>query len=124
MYTFKNRSQVWDTVGMWAWLFHRITGLALVFYIILHIVLMGTSLLRGPETFNSVLGFLMGSTLFLILDLLLAAAVLYHGLNGIRILLFDIGIGFNRQKEIFWVLMAAGLVIYLFLLWRVLPEIF
>lgn len=124
MYTLKNRSQVWDTVGMWAWLFHRITGLALVFYIILHIVLMGTSLLRGPETFNSVLGFLMGSTLFLILDLLLAAAVLYHGLNGIRILLFDIGIGFNRQKEIFWVLMAAGLVIYLFLLWRVLPEIF
>ncbi len=124
MYTFKNRSQVWDTVGMWAWLFHRVTGLALVFYIILHIVLMGTSLLRGPETFNSVLGFLMGSTLFLILDLLLAAAVLYHGLNGIRILLFDIGIGFNRQKEIFWVLMAAGLVIYLFLLWRVLPEIF
>ncbi|NHM28779.1 succinate dehydrogenase, cytochrome b556 subunit [Desulfofundulus sp. TPOSR] len=124
MYTFKNRSQVWDTVGMWAWLFHRITGLALVFYIILHIVLMGTSLLRGPETFNSVLGFLMGSTLFLILDLLLAAAVLYHGLNGIRILLFDIGIGFKRQKEIFWVLMAAGLVIYLFLLWRVLPEIF
>jgi succinate dehydrogenase / fumarate reductase cytochrome b subunit len=124
MYTLKNRSQVWDTVGMWAWLFHRITGLALVFYIILHIVLMGTSLLRGPETFNSVLGFLMGSTLFLILDLLLAAAVLYHGLNGIRILLFDIGIGFKRQKEIFWVLMAAGLVIYLFLLWRVLPEIF
>lgn len=118
-----NRSQVWTAVGMWAWLLHRITGLALVFYILLHVVLMGTFLLQGRSAFDALLGLLMGNPFFQGLDLLLTAAVLYHGANGIRLLLFDLGLGFNRQKEIFWTFMILAALVYAAVLWVMVPEI-
>ncbi len=117
-----NKSQVWSTVGMWAWLLHRITGIGLAFYIVLHIILMSTAILKGPQAFDSLLVTLMGNPVFLVLDILLAGAVLYHALNGIRLLLFDFGIGFGRQKEIFWGLMGLGAVVFIGILIRVIPE--
>jgi succinate dehydrogenase / fumarate reductase cytochrome b subunit len=110
-----HKSQVWTTVGMWAWVLHRITGLGLVFYILLHTVLMGSSLLRGQEAFDSALSVLMGSPFFELLDTLLLAAVLYHGFNGIRILLFDmgLGIGVRTQRGIFWGFMGVAAILWL-----------
>ena len=112
---FGHKSQVWTTVGMWAWVVHRITGLGLVFYILLHTVLMGLSLLRGKEAFNATLSVLMGNHLFELLDIMLLAAVLYHGFNGIRILLFDVGVGVGvrSQKIIFWVFMGLAAILWL-----------
>jgi len=100
---------------MWAWVVHRITGLGLVFYILLHTVLMGLSLLRGKEAFNATLSVLMGNHLFELLDIMLLAAVLYHGFNGIRILLFDVGVGVGvrSQKIIFWVFMGLAAILWL-----------
>jgi len=110
-----HKRQVWTTVGMWAWVAHRITGLGLVFYILLHTVLMGLSLLRGKEAFDATLSVLMGNHLFELLDIMLLAAVLYHGFNGIRILLFDmgVGIGVRSQKIIFWVFMGLAAILWL-----------
>jgi succinate dehydrogenase / fumarate reductase cytochrome b subunit len=111
---FSHKSQVWDTTGMWAWMLHRITGLGLVFYIFLHTVLMSVSLIRGPKAFDATLLILMGNPVFEFLDTLLLAAVLYHSLNGIRILLFDLGIGLSlaSQKILFWVLMAIAAMLW------------
>ena len=36
---FRAKTQVWTTIGMWAWILHRLTGLGLVLYIFIHIVL-------------------------------------------------------------------------------------
>lgn len=112
---YSHKRQVWSTVGMWAWLLHRVTGLGLAFYIFLHIALMGTSLLRGENAFDATLSVLMGKPIFELLDMLLLAAVLYHGLNGIRILLFDMGIGVAvaTQKVFFWVSMGISAVLWL-----------
>ena len=109
-----HRSQMWDATGMWAWILHRITGLGLVFYILLHTILMGVSILLGKEGFDATLSVLMGHPVFELLDTLLVGAVLYHGLNGIRILLFDIGIGISikTQKAIFWIFIGAGAVLW------------
>jgi succinate dehydrogenase / fumarate reductase, cytochrome b subunit len=111
---FRTRSQMWDATGMWAWILHRITGLGLVFYILLHTILMGISLLSGKEGFDATLSILMGHPVFEVLDILLLGAVLYHGLNGIRILLFDIGIciSIRSQKSIFWIFMGAGAILW------------
>jgi len=105
---------MWDATGMWAWVLHRITGLGLVFYIMLHTVLMGVSLLSGKEGFDSTLSILMGHPVFEVLDILLLGTVLYHGLNGIRVLLFDIGIGVwvRTQKNLFWILMGVGAILW------------
>ena len=46
---------------------------------------------------------------------MLVAAVLYHALNGVRIILMDLGVGVQRHKAIFWVCMlVAALALALF----------
>ena len=109
-----HRSQMWDATGMWAWILHRITGLGLVFYILLHTILMGVSLLSGKEGFDATLSVLMGNHVFELLDIMLLGAVLYHGFNGIRILLFDVGIGIsvNSQKIIFRIFMGVAAILW------------
>jgi succinate dehydrogenase/fumarate reductase cytochrome b subunit len=38
--------------GSWAWILHRVTGLGLTFYILLHIIAL-TGLLKGEAAFNA-----------------------------------------------------------------------
>ena len=111
---FSHKSQVWDTTGMWAWILHRVTGIGLVFYILLHTFLMSVSLQRGPEAFDITLSLLMANPLFELLDALLLAAVLYHSFNGIRVLLFDMGVGISvsAQKSLFRVFMAVASILW------------
>jgi len=103
---------LWPTkirTGFWAWLLHRVAGLAIIFYLLLHIVVI-SSVLWGTGSFDAVMAVLRRPW-FAAGELLLVAAVLYHGLNGLRIILFDLGVGLKRQKEMFWVavvLAAAG----------------
>ncbi|MBE3574985.1 MAG: succinate dehydrogenase, cytochrome b556 subunit [Firmicutes bacterium] len=97
--------------GMWAWLFHRISGLALVFYLFLHLMVL-SSATAGPAAFDRAMEELH-SPLFLALDLLLLLAVLYHGLNGIRVVLFDLGLGVRRQAALFWMVMVLTALVLL-----------
>lgn len=99
--------------GMWAWTFHRISGLALTGYLIVHIIVISSSATgqRGVN-FDRLLATLT-QPLFLALDLLLWAAVLYHTLNGIRVLLFDAGIGARHQKAVFWGFMAVAVLAWI-----------
>ena len=99
-------------VGMWAFILHRITGLALVFYIILHIFVIAT-VNWGAGAFDQIMRRLTSPT-FVVLDIGLVAAVLFHGLNGIRILLFDLGYGIKRQQAIFWGVMAVATIVFAF----------
>ncbi|OGC06355.1 succinate dehydrogenase, cytochrome b556 subunit [Candidatus Falkowbacteria bacterium RIFCSPLOWO2_12_FULL_45_13] len=108
-------------VGMWAFLLHRLTGLALIFYLLMHIMVISTSL-RGPHAFNQLLAVLTSQP-FIIADLGLLAAVLFHGLNGIRILFFDLGVGIRIQKIIFWAVIAAAALIWGVTLYLTLPFI-
>ncbi len=75
----------------------------------MHIVII-SSVLWGTGSFDAVMAALKRPW-FAAGELLLVAAVLYHGLNGLRVILFDLGIGVKRQKAMFWcavVLAAAG----------------
>lgn len=111
---YKTHSQVWTAVGMWAWMLHRVTGIGLVLYLLLHTTLMSTSLISGAQSFNATLTTLMTNPVLYFMELLLVGAVIYHGLNGIRLLLFDVGIGFSRQKEIFYAAMALGAIMWIY----------
>ncbi len=86
--------------GWWAWFLQRLTGVALVGYLFLHIGVISTGQ-AGADTFDGVLAVLQ-TPAFVVLDLWLLAAVLYHGLNGLRVVLLDLGIGIRRQAELFW----------------------
>lgn len=106
-------------IGAWAWLAHRLTGIGIALYLVAHIIVISRAL-AGGATFDEVLKRLQ-SPLFLALDIILLGVILYHALNGFRILLFDIGIGVRQQRILFWSFMAVGLVVFVLMAAFILP---
>lgn len=111
---FGKNSEFWPAnmkTGMWAWVGHRLTGLALVVYVFMHLSFITTaSLGNGELSFDD----LMATTsqpLFILMDFLLVVIVIYHAVNGFRVVLFDMGIGIRRQKMVFWIAMAVAAVL-------------
>lgn len=73
--------------GMWSWLLHRIAGLGILLFLLVHIV--DISLLNfGPDVYNEGIAF-FGIGIIRVITLALIAGVLYHSFNGIRIMLID-----------------------------------
>jgi succinate dehydrogenase / fumarate reductase, cytochrome b subunit len=99
----------WRGVGMWAWLLHRVSGLVLVAYLFAHIIVVSQAQ-KGSETFDKLFKTLE-SPLFVVLDLVLLGAVLYHMMNGIRVLLFDLGVAIRKQKTVFYAVIGVGIAV-------------
>ncbi len=97
---------------MLAWLLHRLSGLALSAYLLLHIYDLRAAQ-RGAAAFTEALA-VFQTPFWKVMDLLLLAAVLYHGLNGIRLLAFDAGWGIRRQRQLFWIafVLTIGILLY------------
>ncbi|HET6496601.1 MAG TPA: succinate dehydrogenase, cytochrome b556 subunit [Thermoleophilia bacterium] len=100
-------SGLWKGLGMWAWVLFRVSGLVLALYLFVHIWVISQGRVGGPERLNELFAF-FDKPLLVFLDLMLVAAVLYHALNGVRIILMDLGFGLRRHKAIFWVCMALA----------------
>lgn len=98
-------------VGMWSWVLHRITGVAIFFFLLVHVL--DTSLVRvSPEAYNSV----MASYKTLIMglgEMGLVAAILFHALNGIRIILVDFWRkGTKYANLMFWIVIIVAVVLF------------
>jgi succinate dehydrogenase / fumarate reductase cytochrome b subunit len=99
--------------GMWSWVLHRITGLAIYFFLLVHIL--DTSIVRiSPQAYNGVIESykqpIMG-----VGEFGLVVAIVYHALNGLRIICIDFfSWGARRQRLLFvivivlWVIIIAG----------------
>ena len=73
--------------GMWSWVAHRITGIAIFFFLLVHIL--DTAVVRiSPEAYNGVLS-LYKNPIMGLGETALVAAIVYHAFNGIRIILID-----------------------------------
>jgi succinate dehydrogenase / fumarate reductase cytochrome b subunit len=124
---FGRNSEFWPTnmkTGMWAWVGHRITGLFLVVYIFMHLSFITTaSLSEGGANFDKLMT-TTSSPLFVAMDFLLVVVVIYHAMNGFRVVLFDMGVGIRRQKLVFWICMAVAAVLVVAGLWAVWNFIF
>ncbi|MBE3559672.1 MAG: succinate dehydrogenase, cytochrome b556 subunit [Ktedonobacteraceae bacterium] len=98
--------------GMWSWLFHRVTGLALLLFLLIHIV--DISLLSfGPPIYNAGIAF-FDSIIARLLSLALIAAALYHALNGVRIILIDFWKkGVLYQKAMFAAVMIVTILAFI-----------
>jgi succinate dehydrogenase / fumarate reductase cytochrome b subunit len=88
--------------GLWAWILHRVTGLLLGLYLVLHLWTLGF-VLAGSDALNSILAYL-NRPIFHLLDLILFAGFLYHGLNGVRITLVDL-IDVDHRR-LFWIVIV------------------
>lgn len=87
--------------GQIAWMLHRITGVGVFFFLALHIFdifLMSF----GPAAFESLL-FVYHQFLFKLLIVFgLFPGVLYHALNGIRVVIIDFWPGMGNYQARLW----------------------
>lgn len=73
--------------GMVAWAFHRISGIGVWAFIVLHVIdiwLIGVN----PELYDQ-LGAFYSSVPGRVMEVFLGAALFYHALNGMRIVIMD-----------------------------------
>jgi succinate dehydrogenase / fumarate reductase cytochrome b subunit len=114
-------------LGMYAWIIQRFSGLFLVIFVLTHITAIAQAnfgitsgaqamifdVLRNPFYAD---GF--GSVVF---DLLALGVIAFHGLNGIRIVLLDLGFGVRKHRLGFWVTMIIAIAVSAYVILLGLP---
>ena len=86
--------------GMLAFAFHRISGVAIWLFIVLHVI--DIYLVGGdPKAYNTILQ-VYASTPGRLMEILLGAALLYHALNGMRILIIDLWPAMTSYHRVLW----------------------
>ncbi len=109
--------------GMWSWVLHRITGIAIYFFLLVHVLDTATVRL-DPEIYNTVMG-AYKTPLMGLGEAGLVAAIIFHALNGLRIILVDYTKwGTRYQKVMFYVVLALWVVLMAGFLPRHLAHVF
>ena len=104
-------------LGLLAFVLNRVTGIGLVVYLVLHLVVLSL-LFQGEAGWDNFVA-LARSPLFLLLDVILIAAMLIHGLNGVRVALVGMGFGAKSQKSTFVILMVIAAAVLGYAAFRV-----
>jgi succinate dehydrogenase / fumarate reductase, cytochrome b subunit len=96
--------------GMWSWVAHRITGVLIFFFLLVHVL--DTALVRvSPQSYDSVIATYKNPVVNL-LELGLVGAVLFHALNGLRIIAVDFwSRGPRLQRQMLWLIVAVWVVV-------------
>lgn len=98
--------------GQWAWLLHRITGIGVFLFLLVHILdiyLVGF----GPTTFDAFV-FVYRGAIFRIGEVALMGAVLYHSFNGVRVILIDFWAkGVEYQKVMFYIVLILSVIVWI-----------
>lgn len=76
---------------------HRLSGLGLIAYMVLHIVETANRI-RGEEAWAELMA-LFASPPFLVIEYLLFVAAVFHAMNGIRLLLVELGFFLGKPRE-------------------------
>ncbi len=86
--------------GSSAFLFHRVSGVGVWLFVILHVI--DIYLAGGdPHAYDDLLAF-YASPVGRLMEILLGAALLYHALNGLRILLIDLWPSMASRHRLLW----------------------
>jgi len=109
--------------GQVAWVLHRLTGVGVLFFLLIH-VLDTFLIVFGPELYNDIIA-LYRHPVVRVSEVGLAAAVLYHALNGIRITLMDFFPALlDRQRALFYGSMVLFVVIFVPSVYFMLRHVF
>lgn len=92
----------WLVGGRWGlerylYTLHRVTGLGLLAYFLMHI-LVTTSRAFGPQAWERAMGAVTGPV-FKLGEHLVVLAFAFHAVNGIRLVLVELGFGVGRPIE-------------------------
>lgn len=109
--------------GQWSWLFHRVTGLAVLLFLLVHIVDI-TLIGFGPTVYNDAIQVFSTWPIRLV-SLALIGAVIFHAYNGLRIILIDFwAAGYKYQQQMFYIVLGATILSFLPMAYYVIAPIF
>lgn len=95
--------------SMWAWILHRITGIGIFIFLLVHVV--DTSLILWSKELYDAMVKLYHHPVFKVGEILLFGAVLFHSLNGLRLVILD----FAPQTTVYQRQMLAVVAVAFFL---------
>ncbi|MFW6384343.1 MAG: succinate dehydrogenase, cytochrome b556 subunit [Halodesulfurarchaeum sp.] len=110
------------TPGMWAWVAHKVTGWILAGYLLTHLAVLSTSIPAAEDPaaiaaevdlYTQTIQALEGLLLVRLLEIGLLAAAVFHMVNGVRLLLIDLGIGLDRQAAGVYAAVAVTVLVTL-----------
>jgi succinate dehydrogenase / fumarate reductase, cytochrome b subunit len=113
--------------GQWSWIAHRVTGVGILLFLFAHIV--DTALVGwGPDAYNRVVA-VYHHPIVQIMELGLVGAVIYHALNGLRIMVIDFWPQASvHQARLFYGMMALFLAAMAPITWimgaRIIEDLF
>ncbi len=98
--------------GQYAWVLHRATGIGVLFFLLVHIIdiaLIGL----GRDVYDESVEFYANP--FLIpMEIALVGAVVYHTLNGLRIIAIDFTrLGYRRERQLFGLVLVLSILLTL-----------
>jgi succinate dehydrogenase / fumarate reductase cytochrome b subunit len=96
--------------GMWSWVLHRISGATIFFFLFVHVL--DTALVRvSPQAYDEVVS-TYKTPIVGLMEASLVAAVLFHALNGIRVILIDSwSEGPRYQRLMLWIVAIVFLAV-------------
>ena len=94
-------------IGQWSWVLHRLAGLGVVVFLLIHVIDTSWAVL-APDLYEEAIASYQ-TPIFTIGEFILIAALIYHGYNGLRIILLDYRPRLWRyqQRAAVYVLIAA-----------------
>lgn len=99
-------------VGQWSWVLHRITGVGVLLFLCLHI-LDTFLIILGPAHYNAIIA-IYRLPAFRVMEVGLFACVLFHALNGVRIIVIDFWEDLTRfHRQLFYVELTGFILIML-----------
>jgi succinate dehydrogenase / fumarate reductase cytochrome b subunit len=95
---------------MWSWVAHRVTGVLIFFFLFAHVL--DTALVRvSPDAYNRIMD-TYKTPLVNVMEVGLVGAVLYHALNGLRVMAIDFwSKGTRYQKQMSFAVVGVVLVV-------------
>jgi succinate dehydrogenase / fumarate reductase cytochrome b subunit len=105
--------------GMWPWLGQRVTAILVIVTIMVHLVLTHYIAI-GQLSFDNIAQRLAGGAV-LVNDIVLLVAVVYHALNGLRMVVLDWGLSGSGARRLFdavlWLVGILAIVYGIWALW-------
>jgi succinate dehydrogenase / fumarate reductase cytochrome b subunit len=110
---------------------HRLSGLLLTIYVLVYIWELGSvvkwdsdrnSLIRDTASFDAAMAS-YNTTFWHITHALVIALIALHALTGLRVLMFEAGVGLKIQRASFWISMLLSAVLFILLFIKVMTKL-
>jgi succinate dehydrogenase / fumarate reductase cytochrome b subunit len=100
------------SVGTWAFVFNRWSGILLAIYLYVHLGIL-TTIAFSPNAYDQFL-VVAKSPLGLLFDVVLVLLLLFHGMNGLRVIYAALAGKIEQHRSQFWTVVALTIVLTLY----------